>query len=66
MIQTIEIMRNIDHITEELVAMKKGLLSLEIEDVEKSKKAWERIKRASRGIKWDEVDAVEEIRRQRG
>ena len=66
MVQTTQILGSIDHITEELAEVKKALLVMEIGEVEKSKRAWERIKKASQGVPWDEMSAVEEIRCQRG
>lgn len=65
MTQATQILESIDHITEELAGIKKALLVLEIGGMEKSKKAWERIIKSSQGVKWDDVNAVEEIRRQR-
>lgn len=59
------IIEHIDHITEELADIKKSLLISEIGSDERSKRAWDRVIRTSQEVKWDGVDAVEEIRRQR-
>ena len=62
-----EIKHRVDKLSEEIVEIKKVLITLRPVDKKKSEKAWKDILRTSKEIskKWKGKGAVEEIREQR-
>lgn len=66
MADTEQVLEQLDHITEELAHVKKFVLSHVLEHKKQAKAAWQKLLTASRRVRWDSIDAVNEIRQQRG
>lgn len=66
MADTAQVLEQLDHITEELAHVKKFVLTHALEHKKQGKAAWQKLLQASRRVQWDRLDAVDEIRQQRG
>ena len=66
MADTDQVLEQLEHITEELAHVKKYILTHVLEHKKHAKTAWQKLLKASRQAQWDRVNAVDEIRQQRG
>ena len=66
MADTDQVLEQLEHITEELAYVKKYVLTHVLEHKKHTKAAWQKLLKASRLVQWDCVNAVDEIRKQRG
>ncbi len=66
MADTEQVLEQLDHITEELAHVKRFVLTHALEHKKQAKAAWQKLLKASRRVQWDHIDAVEDIRQQRG
>ena len=66
MADTEQVLEQLDHITEELAHVKKFVLTHALERKNQAKAAWQKLLKASKRVQWDNVNAIEEIRQQRG
>ena len=66
MADTEQVLEQLDHITEELAHVKKFVLTHVLEHKKQAKAAWQKLLKASQRVRWDSIDAIDEIRQQRG
>ena len=66
MADTEQVLEQLDHITEELAHVKKFVLTHVLEHKKQAKAAWQKLLKASQRVRWDNIDAIDEIRQQRG
>lgn len=66
MADTEQVLEQLEHITEELAHVKKYVLIHGLEHKKQAKAAWQKLLKASRRVRWDRINAVDEIRQQRG
>ena len=66
MADTEQVLEQLEHITEELVHVKTYVLTHALEHKRQARAAWQKLLKASRLVQWDRIDAVDEIRQQRG
>ena len=66
MADTEQVLEQLDHITEELAHVKTFVLTHVLEHKKQAKAAWQKLLKASQRMRWDSIDAIDEIRQQRG
>ena len=67
MAETEQVLKQLDHITEELAHVKTFVLThVVLEHKKQAKAAWQKLLKASQRVQWDRIDAIDEIRQQRG
>ena len=66
MADTEQVLEQLEHITEELAHVKKFVLTHVLEHKKQARAAWQKLLKASQRVRWDSIDAIDEIRQQRG
>ncbi len=66
MAETEQILETVERMTEELERVKKYVLTQTLGKKKQTKASWRALVKAAKRVTWDDVTAVEEVRRQRG